>query len=278
MIGRKMFNSGTRLGVGCTLAMLLAGGVRCQGDPLYVGPIEIIGSVSTEPDSEDAGGGGSGVPPDAALPGDAATSDAGAAEPDAADASALACAIPANEPPALALPLVIDDYFAPSGWAGDAAAGGLQVPDCDRDREAGAAGNCHRFDYTPLPAAVPGSASWAGVFFQYPDGNWGARAGLPIEPGARRVSFLAAGATGGEIVTFRAGGIGDASGALACADEFSRDITVRLSDDFQRYEIDLAGAPYTHVISAFSWKISKVLFSGETPETISFYLDDLRWE
>lgn len=276
MIGRKLFSSGARLGAWCAVAALLVGGVRCQGDPLYVGPIEIVGSVNTDPDPEDAGG-GSVAPHDAALVEDAAPHDA--AQPDAGeDAAGELCTIPAGEPVALALPLVIDDYFAPSGWAGDAASGGLQMPDCDRAREPGAAGNCHRFDYTPIPASVPGSASWAGVFFQYPDGNWGSQAGLPLEPGAQRVSFLAAGATGGEIVTFRAGGIGDASGALACADEFSRDITVRLGNQFQRYEIDLDGAPYTRVISAFSWKISKVLFSGEPPQTISFYLDDLVWE
>jgi hypothetical protein len=35
---------------------------------------------------------------------------------------------------------------------------------------------------------------------------------------------------------------------------------------------------YTRVLSAFSWKISRVLFSGEVATPIVFYLDDLRWE
>jgi hypothetical protein len=205
---------------------------------------------------------------------DAADVDSGMA--DAGDAT-LTCSIPDTEPPPRPLPFPVDSYFAASGWAGDAANGGLAVPPCDRTRDPGAVGSCHLFEYTPIPAVTPGSASWAGVFFQYPVSNWGAQTGLPIEPGASRVSFLAAGAVGGEIVTFRAGGIGDPN-AGTCSDEFSRDVTVRLSEDFERYEIDLSDVQYARVISAFSWKISKVLFSGETPETIAFYLDDLKWE
>jgi hypothetical protein len=116
------------------------------------------------------------------------------------------------------------------------------------------------------------------LFFQYPISNWGGQAGLAIEPGATRVTFLAAGWEGGEIVTFSAGGIRDSSGTLGCFDEFSRSVTVRLSTEFQRYEIALDDVSYTRVISAFSWKISKVLFSGDTPEPIAFYLDDIRWE
>lgn len=278
MTWRKLFSSGARVGAWSGVAALLVSGVQCQGDPLYLGPIEITGSVDSDPD--DAGGGS--TPPQDAAPQDSGVdADAGPVVFDASGADAsdavVVCSIPVAEPSPLALPLVIDDYFAPSGWAGDAAAGGLAVPECDRDRESGAEGNCHLFEYTPVPPAIPGSASWAGVFFQYPEGNWGEYAGLPIAPGAQRVSFLAAGAAGGEIVTFRAGGIGDPI-AGTCADEFSRDLTVRLSQDFQRYEIDLQDASYSRVISPFSWKISKVLFSGESPETISFYLDDLRWE
>lgn len=274
MTWRKLFSRGASVGACSGVAALLVSGVQCQGDPLYLGPIEITGSVDS--DSDDAGGGSTPPPQDSGVDVDAGQVVVDAGGADASD-TVVACSISDAEPSSLALPVVIDDYFAPSGWAGDAASGGLAVPECDRDREPGAEGNCHLFEYTPMPPAIPGSASWAGVFFQYPEGNWGEYAGLSIAPGAQRVSFLAAGASGGEIVTFRAGGIGDPN-AGTCADEFDRDVTVRLSQDFQRYEIDLQDAPYSRVISPFSWKISKVLFSGESPETISFYLDDLHWE
>jgi hypothetical protein len=280
MIRRKLSNSGARVGVWLAAMALLVCGVRCQGDPLYLGPIEISGSIDTEPYDS---GGGSSLPMDGGLEAGATdsgpmsdASDVEGGMADAGDAS-LTCTIPATEPPPRPLPFPVDSYFAPSGWAGDAANGGLVMPACDRDRDPAAVGTCHLFEYTPIPAATAGSASWAGVFFQYPVSNWGAQTGLPIEPGARRVSFLAAGATGGEIVTFRAGGIGDPV-AGTCADEFDRDITVRLTDEFERYEIDISDVQYTRVISAFSWKISKVLFTGQTPEPISFYLDDLKWE
>jgi hypothetical protein len=275
MTWRKISNRGARVGVALGVLPLLAGAVRCQGDPLYLGPIEISGSIDTDPDDSDGGSPSlmDGGATDAGPIGDATVD---AAPPDAGDAT-LTCTIPAAEPPPRPLPLTVDSYFAPSGWAGDAANGGLVMPACDRDRDPAAVGSCHLFEYTPIPAATPGSASWAGVFFQYPVSNWGGQTGLPIEPGAQRVSFLAAGAAGGEIVTFRAGGIGDPV-AGTCADEFDRAITVRLTEDFERYEIDISDVQYTRVISAFSWKISKVLFTGETPQPISFYLDDLIWE
>jgi hypothetical protein len=242
-----------------------------------LGPIEITESVGSDPDA----GGGSTPAIDAALVDaalvDGGVKDAAGGTSDAGDAAVAQCLIPMPEPPPLPLPVEIDAYFAASGWAGDAANGGLVELPCDRDRDPDAVGNCHLFQYTPIASTTPGSASWAGVFFQYPVSNWGAQAGLPIAPGAVRVSFLAAGANGGEIVSFRAGGIGDPN-AGTCADEFSRDLTVRLTADFQRYEIDLGNVQYTRVISPFSWKISKVLFSNQTPEPIAFYLDDLHWE
>jgi hypothetical protein len=178
-----------------------------------------------------------------------------------------------------ALPIIVDQYFVPSGYAGDAAQGALNTQtQCALMRQPGAQGNCYTFSYTPLPATVPGGASWAGLFFQYPVSNWGGQPGRWIEPGAKRVTFLAAGAQGGEIVTFRAGGVRDPAGALGCADDFTVEMTVRLTTDFQRYEIDLQDVSYTRVISAFSWKISRVLFSGQTPQPVSFSLDDVRWE
>jgi len=254
----------------CVLATL--GIVACKTDPVYLGPIEITGSVAAVHDS--------GPPADMH---DAAVLDAQPPDPTpfdggASDAAVAQCNVPADGGAPIALPLVVDSYFAPSGWAGDAAVGALTVPACDRDREPGAQGLCHKFEYTPIPSTIPGSASWAGVFFQYPNSNWGAVPGLLIESGALRVTFVAAGSNGGEIVTFRAGGIDDASGVLGCSDQFSRDLTVRLSTEFQRYEIDLGAVQYSRVISAFSWKVSRVLFSGETPAPISFYIDDIRWE
>jgi hypothetical protein len=276
MFRRKLFSSGANAGAWLGAGLLALSGARCQGDPLYLGPIEITDSVSNDDDDGSS-------PADAASGGEAGMGGVVDAAVDsgvdaAGDAATVACVVPASEPPARPLPLIVDSYFAASGWAGDAANGGLAVPPCDRDREPGVVGNCYLFEYTPIAAATPGSASWAGVFFQYPVSNWGAQSGLPIQPGAERVSFLAAGAAGGEIVTFRAGGIGDPVNAPACADEFSRDITVRLTPDFERYEIDLTDVQYTRVLSAFSWKISKVLFSNQTPDPISFYLDDLHWE
>src|SRR5689334_22986582 len=98
MTGRTMFNAGFNAGARAGIAaVLLVAGLRCQGDPLYLGPIEITGSVVSPPD--DAGGGS--APADAALVDGGADADAagegGAADADAADASAV-CMIPISEP------------------------------------------------------------------------------------------------------------------------------------------------------------------------------------
>jgi hypothetical protein len=178
------------------------------------------------------------------------------------------------------LPFVVDRYFSLTGGIGDAAFVGAVRGEalCDRERPSDAKGHCYHFEYTPRRPQVPGTASYAALYFQYPDGNWGSEPGLRVESGAKRAVFYAAGKEGGEIVTFRAGGIRDAS--LPCADAFSRELTVRLTRDFERYEIDLDGLSYDLVISPFSWKISEVLFSEdqEDVEPIGFYLDDVRWE
>lgn len=251
---------------------------RCEADPLRLGPLEVKSPQGIVPDA-------SVQPVDAAAPepdGQTPPIDAGgdAAAGTTSDGGSLpSCILSADAAAPVALPMVVDAYFVPSGGAGDAASGALMTqPDCLLPRAVGAQGSCYTFRYTPLPPAMVGEASWAGLFFQYPVSNWGSQPGLAVAEGAQRVTFLAAGANGGEIVTFRAGGIRDSTGALGCFDEFTREISVRLTPNFERYEIDLHDVSYSRVLSAFSWKVSRVLFSGEAATPIVFYLDDLRWE
>jgi hypothetical protein len=174
-------------------------------------------------------------------------------------------------PAATSLPLTVSDFFAPSGYMGDGATPGAVTVDttaCKMPRPTGAVGDCYAVTYTP------GSLAWAGVYWQYPANNWGAAPGKQIEAGATKVSFFAAGKTGGEVVQFLSGGEND--GTLPYHDAFKVMQTVTLTTTLSPVTIDLTGHAYdTGVLGAFAWLVTAP--AGSTAP-IAFYLDAITWE
>src|SRR5438046_2577147 len=81
----------------------------------------------------------------------------------------------------LTAPFVISDHFAPTGYMGDGEVNGLVTMDNDAcpTRAPGAVGDCYKVVYTP-------AGTWAGIYWQYPANNWGAKPGRKILPGAKR--------------------------------------------------------------------------------------------
>lgn len=161
----------------------------------------------------------------------------------------------------LNLPFWIDDEgagFAPSGFMGDAA-GITMTNDCPM-RAPDASGMCHAVEWSPS-ASSPG---WAGVWWQYPENNWGTLPGQPVEPGATEVSFYAWGADGGEVVEFSTGYMAE--------DGFSAGTgNVTLTTQPTEYTIDVSGVSYDQVRGAFSWVSN--MAGGAT-----FYIDDIHWQ
>ncbi len=158
-------------------------------------------------------------------------------------------------------PFAADDYWAPSGFMGDGETpGAIEVTDnaCDGARAGEGRGICRRFVWTR------GTVGWAGIFWQYPDANWGTLPGLPVPAGASEVSFYAWGETGAEVVKFLVG-IGDADGfAVETGDN-------TLSTEPTRYTVDLSGETVgDDVVGGFGW------VSGEG-EVVTFYIDDIQW-
>jgi hypothetical protein len=100
------------------------------------------------------------------------------------------------------------------------------------------------------------------------------QAGKAIAPGAKKVTFFAAGVNGGEKIKFAAGGINSmhADPALTHADTFNATITVTLDKVWTQYEIPLDGLMATEVLGGFSWTVE---VSTATP--IGFYIDGIRW-
>jgi hypothetical protein len=159
------------------------------------------------------------------------------------------------------LPFAVDDYYGPSGYMGDGESPGGIKDDtvCLSPRPAEWLGNCHQFTWTP------GSAGWGGVFWQYPDGNWGNAPGLTIPTGATKVTFKAWGATGGEVVEF---GIG-----MKAIDGFEvKSGKLTLTTEPTEYTLELAGTSYVRVVGGFSW-------AADTSTTaVTFNVDDIRWQ
>ena len=190
----------------------------------------LAGCATDFPDAVDAGGGGG--------------------DPDA---------LPATGP--TVLPFAVDDWYGPSGYMGDGENPGAieDAMTCLADRPTTWMGRCHHYTWTPT------SVEWAGVYWQYPDGNWGDRPGLAIPAGATRVSFRAWGATGTEVVDFMVG--------MMAIDGFQVDrMEVALGTEPAQYTLELGGASYGRVVGGFGW----VTKDSATP--VTFGIDDIRWE
>jgi hypothetical protein len=140
-------------------------------------------------------------------------------------------------------------------------------------RAPGNIGKCSKFTYTPIVGSMN---NWAGVYWQSPANNWGDSPGHHIEAGATKLTFYAAGAKGGETVSFIAGGIMGAGYQDPPKVELSNQV---LTTTMTQYSIDLTGYTYVSIIGGFGWTIeAKALGDGGFDTTpITFYVDGIQW-
>jgi hypothetical protein len=169
-----------------------------------------------------------------------------------------------SEPLVIKAPFDVPSYFYPSGWMGDA--GGpdgkkhLDFNDQWKDK-------CHSGSMCIQIRYRPASQGWAGVYWLYPDSNWGDQPGRVVE-GATKISFWARGQAGGEVLTFKAGG----SHNKKYVDSFEKvNLPEVLTTDWKHCEISLRGADTHSVIGAFAW-------STNCSGGCVFYLDEIRYE
>jgi hypothetical protein len=159
------------------------------------------------------------------------------------------------------LPFAVDDWYGPSGYMGDGEHPGAitDAQTCMPARPSTWMGNCHLYTWTPSGTA------WAGVYWQYPDGNWGDQPGLPIPAGATQISFQAWGANGGEKVDFMVG--------MMAVDGFeAKQMGIELTTQPQKFTLSLAGASYARVVGGFGW------VAKDATAPVTFGIDDIRWE
>jgi hypothetical protein len=168
---------------------------------------------------------------------------------------------------AIKAPFCTEGYFYPSGWMGDGETGSKQIQLNDQWKE-----NCHSAPTCLQFMYEPGTKGWAGVYWQYPDGNWGDKAGRAIE-GAARLVIWARGQNGGEVLEFKTGGIKNQDKKYH--DSFEKTIgTVGLTTEWKRFEIDLNGVDTSSVLGAFAW----IANQNGNPSGLTFYLDDICFE
>jgi hypothetical protein len=188
---------------------------------------------------------------------------------------------PPPPPGAVALPFSVSDQYAPSGAMGDGMVAGaittvIDPAACTGEPAAAKAGACYTITYKPQLVA-PATGTWGGVFWQFPDGNWGTTQGKQITPGATAVSFYAKGMVGGEQLTFKAGGIvNTVSSTTPYTDTFTAQTpgaTVMLTKTWTKYSIPMTGMTYDRVLGGFCWVAAA---TNTTP--ITFNLHGIVWE
>lgn len=166
-----------------------------------------------------------------------------------------------------ALPLVLYDEsdraslpFIPGGYMGNAKGIKLEPASDTKPRQGK---TCMRVDYRD-------GEGWAGVVWQHPAGDWGDRPGGWDLSGAKRLTFWARGAEGGEVVTFQFGLLG-ADKKFGDSAKGSLD-KVKLGSEWQPFTIDLAGKDLTRIKTGFSWVVTGA------GKPVTFFLDDVRFE
>jgi len=158
----------------------------------------------------------------------------------------------------LPFPINVDKYFYPSGWMGDGELG-EQYFKFARPEE-----NIIQLIFTPGPEG------WAGIYWQYPNGNYGDKPGRNLM-GAKNLTFWARGEKGNELIEFKTGGIRGKN----YEDSFEKSSgLVKLSQSWKQYEIDLSDQDLSNVIGAFTSVVTK----AGNPNGATFYIKDINFQ
>lgn len=120
-----------------------------------------------------------------------------------------------------------------------------------------------------------GPNRWAGIYWQNKPDNWGDKPGNNYaNAGFKRITFWAKGATGKEVVEFKAGGTSDPNKPYS--DSFETSIgRISLQREWNKYTIDLEHMDLSSVIGGFCWVASQ---DYNNSKSITFFIDDILME
>lgn len=159
----------------------------------------------------------------------------------------------------------IDSDFFPSGWMGDGEDGSEYIQFTRETIDiAGKKRVAIKINYTPGPKG------WAGLYWLYPENNWGKEPGRDLT-GIKQITFLAKGIEGTEIVEFKSGGVQGEHG-----DTFEYTLGKKLlSNEWKEFSIDLTGRDLSNVVGPFAWICAA---SDNTNNETSFYIAEINLE
>lgn len=153
--------------------------------------------------------------------------------------------------------------FVPSGWMGDVEAITVDTRCTTKPRKGK---YCIKWTYDISKSTKLG---WAGVYWQYPQNNWGKKNGRNLT-GLKKLSFWVRGENGNEIINITAGGIKGEN-----PDTFMREIKgMKLSTQWKQYTINLSGRDLSNVSGGFCWTVD----SKKNKGIVTFYFDDVIYD
>lgn len=155
-------------------------------------------------------------------------------------------------------------HFVPSGWMGDIE--NIDLYECDR-------ANPHSGEMAIRAIFSPtGTLGQAGVYWQYPENNWGTISRTIDLSHTNKLTFWAKGREGDEKIRFFVGGIGtqDDPYPESLRPEVSTGF-IPLTKTWKEYTINLRGKDLTRVIGGFGWATDQCA----SPDGATFYLDDI---
>lgn len=176
--------------------------------------------------------------------------------------------LPSKPESTLGATIAMSDYYYPSGWMGDTDSIAFypvstNVPSHN--------GNWNiEIKYSPKPTDTNG---WSGIYWQYPDNNWGNMPGGYDLSKYSRLTFWARGKEGGERAEFKVGGLSRGS----YPDSLQPAATtqpITLSNEWTKYSIDLTGKDLHRIGGGFVWVSSR----ASNPEGCTIYLNDIQFE
>ncbi|MGC1378286.1 MAG: glycosyl hydrolase family 17 protein [Anaerolineales bacterium] len=173
-----------------------------------------------------------------------------------------------------------ENKYAPGGWMGDTQE--LAFNACVPDGKQWP-GTIIKASYTPKSGDVNG---WAGVYWLYPDGNWGS---MPTNKydltGYQQLIFQARAEKPGAQIKFFVGGVSKASDGtplpypssiaepIFAQEADPVDGFINLTTSWQEYHIDLTKADLHHVIDGFGFALERARATGSAV----FYLDNIQF-
>lgn len=120
-----------------------------------------------------------------------------------------------------------------------------------------------------LKAEYKAADNWGGVVWQSPANDWGDKAGGFDLSGAKKLTFWARGAQGGEKVEF---GYGVLDRDKKFYDTAKGKISTTLTSDWKQYEVAIGDVDLSRIKTGFYWT------AAATGAPITFYLDDIKYE